>query len=46
MLRLAASGLGVHKIAKALKSQYGVTISGPTVSVRILELQGQLRLIS
>jgi hypothetical protein len=46
MLRLVASGLGVHKIAKALKSQYGVTISGPTVSVRIRELQGQLRLIS
>jgi hypothetical protein len=46
MLRLAASGLGVHKIAKALKAQYGVSISGPTVSARLRELQGQLRLIS
>jgi hypothetical protein len=49
LLRLAASGLGIHKIAKTLKAQYGVAISGPTVSTRIRdlrELQGQLRLLS
>jgi hypothetical protein len=46
MVRLAGTGLGVHKIAKALKAQYGVTISGPTVSARLKEMQGQLRLIS
>ncbi|HZA25720.1 MAG TPA: hypothetical protein VFA32_24510 [Dehalococcoidia bacterium] len=45
MLRLAGTGLGVHKIAKALQAQ-GVDISGPTVSTRLRELRGQLRLIS
>jgi DNA-binding NarL/FixJ family response regulator len=46
MLRLAGTGLGVHKIARALQAQHGVAISGPTVSIRLRELQGQLRLIS
>jgi hypothetical protein len=45
LLRLAGTGMGVHKIAKALQAQ-GVEISGPTVSVRLRELKGQLRLIS
>lgn len=46
MLRLASTGVGVHKIAKALKAQYGIAISGPTVAARLRELKGQLRLIS
>jgi hypothetical protein len=46
MLRLAASGLGLHKIARELKTRFGIAISGPTVSARLKELQGQLRLIS
>jgi hypothetical protein len=46
MLRLARTGLGVHKIAKELQAQYGVKISGPTVSARLRELKGQLSLIS
>jgi hypothetical protein len=46
MLRLAGMGVGVHKIAKALQSQYRVAISGPTVAARLRELKGQLRLIS
>jgi hypothetical protein len=45
MLRLARTGMGVHKIAKALQSQ-GVEISGPTVSARLKEMQGQLASIS
>jgi hypothetical protein len=40
MLRLAGAGVGVRKIAKALKGQ-GVSISGPTVSARLRELRGQ-----
>jgi hypothetical protein len=46
MLRLASTGLGLHKIARELKERYGVSISGPTVSARLRELKGQLRLIS
>ena len=44
MLRLAGTGLGVHKIARALKAQ-GVSISGPTVAARLRELKGQVSLI-
>jgi arginine repressor len=36
--------MGVQKIAKALRAQ-GVEISGPTVSARLKELQGQLSFI-
>jgi hypothetical protein len=46
MLRLAGTGMGVQKIARELQERYGVSISGPTVSARLRELRGQLRLIS
>jgi hypothetical protein len=42
MLRLSVAGVGVRKIAKTLKAQYGVAISGPTVSAQLRELRGQL----
>jgi hypothetical protein len=40
---MAASGMGVKSIAKALQAQ-GVKISGPTVAARLKELWGQLAL--
>jgi hypothetical protein len=45
MVRLAGTGMGVQKIARALQAQ-GVEISGPTVSARLRELKGQLTLMS
>jgi hypothetical protein len=42
---MAASGIGVKSIAKALRGQ-GVEISHTTVAARLRELKGQLVLIS
>jgi hypothetical protein len=45
LLRMAASGMGVKAIAKALQGR-GVEISHATVANRLMELKGQLTLIS